>query len=394
MSKTGSNSGPPPAKPRAKRRQSGLAGLDLIRVERAGGDLRAGLPVMVQGAEDACLLMAAETMEPGRAEEAVAWAQDNQPWMLLTPNRAAALKIRQYTDGAIAIPIAPDTASLMAMRELADPARDLDRPMRGPFNARRDPLPPVAAPALDLLKHASLLPAGIAWFMTPKHASALVRQIGLLQVSAKDIATYRERTARELEIVAQANLPLAGAERTRVLAFRPKSGAREHLALLIGPASPDHPILVRLHSECLTGDLLGSLKCDCGDQLRGAIAKIGDDPAGGVLLYLAQEGRGIGLVNKLRAYHLQDQGFDTIDANTRLGFEADERAFAVAAEMLRRLGFHKIRLLTNNPDKVEGLRREGIDVVERVAHAFPQNPHNQDYLAVKARRAGHILETP
>jgi GTP cyclohydrolase II len=266
--------------------------------------------------------------------------------------------------------------------------------MRGPFHARRDPLPPSAVAALDLLKHANLLPAGIAWLMTQKDGSGLARRHGLLQVAIDEIEGYRKRTAQDLDIVAQANLPLAHAEKTRILAFRPRSGAREHLALLIGSASPDNPVLVRLHSECLTGDLLGSLKCDCGDQLRGAIRKIGEDPAGGVLLYLAQEGRGIGLVNKLRAYHLQDQGYDTIDANTRLGFEADERAFAVAAHMLRRMGFGRIRLLTNNPDKVEGLRREGIEVVERVAHAFPQNPHNQDYLAVKKRRAGHLLETP
>ena len=149
-------------------------------------------------------------------------------------------------------------------------------------------------------------------------------------------------------------------------------------------------MLTRLHSECFTGDLLGSLKCDCGQQLRGAIAEIAA-AGGGILLYLAQEGRGIGLVNKLRAYALQDQGFDTVEANERLGFEADERLFLPAAEMLRRLGFAKVRLMTNNPDKVAALAGFGIEVVERVAHAFPANDHNAFYLSTKARKSGHIL---
>jgi GTP cyclohydrolase II len=153
---------------------------------------------------------------------------------------------------------------------------------------------------------------------------------------------------------------------------------------------PANPVLTRLHSECFTGDLLGSLKCDCGEQLRGAVAAIAKG-GGGILLYLAQEGRGIGLINKLRAYRLQDQGYDTIEANERLGFEADERVYAVAARMLGLLGFKAVRLMTNNPDKVEGLVRAGIDVVERVPHAFPSNRHNEAYLRTKAEKAGHFL---
>jgi len=149
-------------------------------------------------------------------------------------------------------------------------------------------------------------------------------------------------------------------------------------------------VLVRLHSECFTGDLLGSLKCDCGDQLRGALALMAKEGAG-ILLYLAQEGRGIGLLNKLRAYALQDQGYDTMDANERLGFEVDERLFLVAAQMLKMLGVTSVRLLTNNPLKVESLAALGVPVVERVAHSFPSNPHNERYLAVKAEKGGHQL---
>ena len=205
-----------------------------------------------------------------------------------------------------------------------------------------------------------------------------------------DIARYDGRIAATLTPVARAKLPLADAPNTRVVAYRPASGGNEHLALIIGEPEPPGPVLVRLHSECLTGDLLGSLKCDCGDQLRGAIRVIGNHGAG-VLLYLAQEGRGIGLINKLKAYELQDQGFDTIQANERLGFEADERIFAAAAEMLKQMGFTSVRLLTNNPDKVEALKRYGIEVVERVPHAFPANPHNEAYLATKKAKAGHVL---
>jgi GTP cyclohydrolase II len=145
-----------------------------------------------------------------------------------------------------------------------------------------------------------------------------------------------------------------------------------------------------LHSECFTGDLLGSLKCDCGNQLRGAIEEI-SKAGGGVLLYLAQEGRGIGLINKLRAYRLQDQGFDTIEANERLGFEADERLYGIAARMLKLLGYNAVRLLTNNPDKVAALKAAGIKVAARVRHAFPENEHNHAYLKTKAQKAGHLF---
>jgi GTP cyclohydrolase II len=185
-------------------------------------------------------------------------------------------------------------------------------------------------------------------------------------------------------------VPLEGAENTRVFAFRPDDGATEHLAILIGEPPRDQPVLTRIHSECFTGDLLGSLRCDCGDQLRGAIAEIGRQ-GHGLLLYLAQEGRGIGLVNKLRAYRLQDSGADTVDANRQLGFDADERIYLPAVEMLRQLGFREVRLMTNNPAKVDGLVRCGIAVTERVPHVFPSNEHNDRYLEAKAGRLGHLF---
>jgi len=190
-------------------------------------------------------------------------------------------------------------------------------------------------------------------------------------------------------------VPLEGAETAELVAFRPKNGGQEHYAVLIGDKrsallTPPGPVLTRLHSECFTGDFLGSLKCDCGDQLRGAVKAIAK-AGGGVLLYLAQEGRGIGLMNKLRAYRLQDEGFDTMEANRRLGFAEDERLYDIAAHMLKLLGFSKVKLMTNNPDKLRALETAGIEVVERVPHSFPDNVHNRDYLKAKAEKGGHLL---
>jgi GTP cyclohydrolase II len=209
-------------------------------------------------------------------------------------------------------------------------------------------------------------------------------------VETDAVAAHGPTGAAVLQRVAEARVPLAGAEDARVIAFRPEDGGTEHLAIVIGTIDPANPVLTRIHSECFTGDLLGSLRCDCGDQLKGAIAAIGA-AGGGVLLYLAQEGRGIGLVNKLRAYELQDRGADTVEANRNLGFEPDERAFQPAAEMLKSLGISSVRLLTNNPAKVAALVRHGIAVAERVPHRFPANNHNEPYLKAKARGLGHLF---
>jgi GTP cyclohydrolase II len=210
-------------------------------------------------------------------------------------------------------------------------------------------------------------------------------QAGEAAVSVSEVATEE---SPEVELVARAKLPLDGVPDTQIVAFRASDDGQEHVALVIG-AFGGQPPLVRLHSECLTGDVFGSLKCDCGPQLKEALRIIGE-AGGGVLLYLRQEGRGIGLANKLRAYSLQDRGLDTVDANRRLGFADDERDYAHAAAMLRALGIDRVRLLTNNPRKVAGLEAEGIEVVERVAHHMPANPHNADYLATKRKKSGHL----
>ena len=189
--------------------------------------------------------------------------------------------------------------------------------------------------------------------------------------------------------VARVLLPTSAGEFT-ARAYECPSGA-VHLALVSGELGDGDQVLTRVHSECVTGDALGSLRCDCGIQLRTALRAITAEGRGVLIYATGHEGRGIGLVNKLRAYRLQDEGFDTLEANERLGFARDERLYGIAARMLTLLGFNSVRLLTNNPLKVEALEVAGISVAERVPHAFPANTHNYDYLRTKAEKAGHLL---
>lgn len=301
--------------------------------------------------------------------------------LLLTHERAQTLKIRLYTPAVVALAVGrTDTAE--QLRAIADPTADLDAPLKGPFEAQRHPLPASFAASVRLAKIAELLPSTVVQSEPRSRAD--------LSIDADTIFAYDAEVVRSLAIVTRARVPLEGAEKTELVAFRAKDGGPEHYAIVINAPSTREAVLTRLHSECFTGDLLHSLKCDCGDQLRGAIDLISKSGSG-VLLYLAQEGRGIGLINKLRAYRLQDQGFDTIQANERLGFASDERLYGIAARMLSLLGYEKIRLLTNNPQKVDQLNAEGVDVVERVPHAFPDNEHNRAYLETKAKKAGHFL---
>lgn len=311
--------------------------------------------------------------------------------LIITARRAAVLNLANQIAAAAADPEPvwverPDWLDLAASRAVADPVLDLATPFKGPFRSRALGADVESArAAIALAKHAGLLPAVYA---VPRGTVAVAVEASAAEALALPLA------AAQVSISSRARLPLAAAENTEVVAFRPADGGPEHLALVIGPAldSPgaDRPVLARLHSSCLTGDVLGSLKCDCGVQLQAALKAIAADPHGGILLYLQQEGRGIGLLNKLRAYALQDQGFDTVDANTRLGFDADERDFSLAAAMLTQLGVGHVRLLTNNPDKVAGLAAHGL-AVTRVPHAMPPNPHNVAYLGTKRDRQGHML---
>jgi GTP cyclohydrolase II len=339
--------------------------------------LRSGRPVRIAGPQE----LAVAAVETTSQELLDLRDPEHRARLMISGQRAAALKLANERDAAdphapVLIERTPwlDAAAALA---IADSGRDLDRGPLGPLQPIRAERLDASRAALALARSAGLLPA--LWILDASESDAEVVQDDIL----------RERRQPSVEIVARAKLPLEDAPATQIVAFRASDDGQEHVALLVG-AFGGQPPLVRLHSECLTGDVFGSLKCDCGPQLKEALRIIGAE-GGGVLLYLRQEGRGIGLANKVRAYSLQDRGLDTVDANRRLGFADDERDYGHAAAMLRTLGIDRVRLLTNNPDKVAGLERAGIRVTERIAHQMPANPHNADYLATKRKKSGHLL---
>ena len=362
----------------------------LRAVHRAVAELRRGTPVLLNpapGSDDPPLVvLAAEAAGAmGLAEFCRLGAAPGV--LLLAPTRAAAVLHRpvEQSGPAVALRLSADLLSETVLRGLADPTAD-QLVSASPETAV---IPPLSDAALALAKLAQLLPATLAAPLRPE-AALTAEALDVFNVSASDILAYPHAMAVGLRRVAEADVPLEGAEQSRIIAFRAPDAGIEHLAIVIGQPDKMEAPLVRLHSECFTGDLLGSLRCDCGSQLRGAIQRMAAD-GGGVLLYLAQEGRGIGLMNKLRAYAMQDRGLDTLDANRALGWGADERNFLVAATMLRELGIPRIRLLTNNPDKIAALTACGVDVVGREAHEFAPNGVNDHYLATKAKRFGHLL---
>src|ERR1700733_3542363 len=360
--------------------------LRLRTVYRAAADLRRGTPVLLTGGAP-LILLAAETAGPrGLAELAMLAAQP--PVLLLAPMRAAAVLHRPIEPGSavVALSLGSELLASGPLRGLADPTIEELLPGQPELG----PVAENAQPALILAKLGRLLPAVLAAPVRPDVATDLAR-LGLLSVPAADLVAYPMAAAAGLRQIASARVPLENAADSRVIAFRTEGSALEHLAIVVGHPEKSPAPLVRIHSECFTGDLLGSLRCDCGPQLRGAIARMAEEGSG-VLLYLAQEGRNIGLVNKLRAYTLQDRGLDTLDANRALGWGADERNFLIAATMLEALGISRIRLLTNNPDKLAALVACGIEVVGRESHAFAPNGENDHYLATKAERFGHLLD--
>jgi len=341
-------------------------------IERAIAALQAGRPVRVGQAT----ILSVETASEAMLE---LLDPDGCAPILLSGPRAAALGLANEREAA-----SPDHPVEIrhcewldreAARALADPSRDFDRGPIGPLEAITVEHPECSRAALTLARLAGLLPA--LWLVSGP-AEVSIDPAAIAAATATPVAT----------IVARAKLPLDDLPPSQMVAFRDPASGEEHVALVIG-AFGGKPPLIRLHSECLTGDVFGSLKCDCGPQLKEALRILGSE-GGGVLLYLRQEGRGIGLANKLRAYALQDRGLDTVDANRRLGFADDERNYGMAAAMLRALGIDQVRLLTNNPNKIAGLEQEGIEVVERVAHHMPVNPHNADYLATKRKKSGHL----
>ena len=342
---------------------------------RAIDAMRRGWPIRIAGSDGAATLL------PVEGANDAAFAEFGATSLLISGERAATLKLINQraaaSPGPVRLALMPDDTVARAVA-IADPALDLMHPMKGPFVSEAVTTPDVMAAAIHLARLAHRLPA---WFIGPDDASVAA------ETSVDAINAYAD--PRRIQLVARARLPVEASETAEIVAFRTPEEAQDHVALIIGKRDNSVPV-VRLHSECLTGDIFGSLKCDCGPQLHAALHEMAHSQWG-VLLYLRQEGRGIGLVNKLRAYQLQDQGFDTVDANTRLGFPVEARDFGIAAQMLTLLGINTVKLMTNNPAKVERLKAEGINVTERLPVILPTNPHNERYLATKRDRTGHQL---
>ena len=357
-------------------------------VSRARADLRIGAPIALVSSSGAALVVSAETCSAERLSALRELAPDG-PDLAISHRRADTLRARAY-DGDVARLILPQEADLNWVRATADPALDLAHPLRGPYHTRREGDATLHRLAIALAKQARLLPAVlVAVWPDPETVRALAAANGLCTLDEMQIRRVGDAPA-QMEKVSGARVPTRFADAGKVHVFRPADGGEEHYAIEIGNPRRDTPVLGRLHSACFTGDVIGSLKCDCGPQLASAMQQIAEEGAG-ILLYMNQEGRGIGLANKMRAYALQDQGYDTVEANHRLGFEDDERDFRLGAEILKALGFSAVRLMTNNPGKIAMMEASGVSVAERVPLKVGETDENRAYLATKARKSGHLL---
>jgi GTP cyclohydrolase II len=355
-----------------------------LTFDRAVDELRRGRVVHVTDADHGMLVATIETLRAPLFERLLG-ASAGKAVMLLTAERALAAGLSRRLSGPVAVSF-PPSMDLQRLRAVAgvSGAGSLEG---AAFDVNQAPAgAPLAAAGFQLAKAGRLVPALIGF-----HVSTAA-PAGVLTIDVRDIEHQAPRFGHHaLQLVSRARVPLADALDCEIAVFRDEHSLAEHVAVVIGTPDPQSALPVRLHSACLTGDLLGSLRCDCGEQLRTAVARIAA-LGGGVLLYLDQEGRGIGLPNKLRAYVLQDGGLDTLDADQHLGFLADERSYEVAAALLQELGVQRIQLLTNNPQKITALREHGIDVVGRLPLVTTSNSHNERYLRAKLERAGHLAE--
>ena len=343
-------------------------------LDRARNDLRIGLPICIIDEDQRWLIFAIETISKDQFSKL-----SEKTEFSITKRRAATLKATSYDKdiGRFKLDKAKDWRWVKA---IADPADDLNYPMKGPFVPIRMGSPNAHEIGLLLCKQARLLPAVLAQKIEKeiKHITSITAESIILAAQNKNITK-----------IVSANLPIKVSKSCKLHIFRPENGTEENYAIEIGTPDRSIPVLCRIHSACFTGDLLGSLKCDCGAQLNKALEKMGKEKSG-ILLYLNQEGRGIGLTNKMRAYALQNQGFDTVEANHRLGFEDEERDFEIAASILKSLGFNSTRLITNNPNKMEMMNKSGIKVVERIPLNVGKTVENANYLATKVKKSGHF----
>lgn len=351
------------------------------QVLRMQADLRLGVPVLLQDGDASVLVALVDALTETRLRAMTALGTAE---VVLTRRRCDALGVRPRTPAEVLRLEVPAEARMVWLEAVTglDDQRP-ETPFAGPL-----PVPAAASPAqttaIELVRAACAVPAVLTLTLAADAAPA-----GLLGLPVDEVNEALAELPSQTR-VSHAKLPMDACEAGRVHAFRTDGGGAEHFAIEIGTPDPSEPVTVRLHSACFTGDVLGSLKCDCGPQLRAAMSAMAGN-GGGLLLYLDQEGRGIGLVNKLRAYALQDAGLDTVEANHWLGFEDDQRDFRIGAQLLRQLGVDRVRLMTNNPAKVERLTAHGIQVVERIPIAVGETAHNAHYLATKAARSGHLL---
>ena len=361
-----------------------------MKAERAGAELRRGGHVMLRlNNGEAALFRGAEFAD--REEiKFLSRLAGSGPLLVLTTNRIKSLQ-RSLRQGWPAATIALTSRRYDDVFDLAFGQASLNS--ADGLNLVAERKDSLADHATKLLRNAKLLPAALMARLPFRDVAAQDRfsqEHNILVLEARDLKSYNHQTGAMMRIAARAQVPLAVAEDAEVVMFRAEIGGEDHFAVLIGKGTELEAPLVRLHSQCITGDVLGSLKCDCGDQLQAAM-KLMAENGGGVLIYLAQEGRNIGLLNKMRAYALQDNGLDTVDANHALGFDTDERVFLPAARILDALGISRLRLITNNPDKISQLEKCGIKVEERVPLHLASNPHNENYLATKKHRTGHMI---
>jgi GTP cyclohydrolase II len=353
-----------------------------LTFDRAVDELRRGRAVQVRDGARGLVVAAIEPMQPPLFARLVA-AGAERVVLLVTAERAVAARLGRQLSGPVAVrfPAGTDLDRLRAIAGVSG-AAPVDV---GALDADRSPPgAPLAAASFQLAKAGRLVPALIGFDTGADYVP------GVLAIELADVVHHAPRFGHHaLQLLSRARVPLAEAIDSEIAVFRDEHSLAEHVAVVIGKPDSASAVPVRLHSACLTGDLLGSLRCDCGDQLRTAVKRIGK-LGGGVLLYLDQEGRGIGLPNKLRAYVLQDGGLDTVDADRHLGFLSDERSYDVAAALLHELKITRIRLLTNNPQKISALRDHGIEVVGRMPLVATTNRHNERYLRAKHERAGHL----
>jgi GTP cyclohydrolase II len=355
-----------------------FGGPEQVAVERGLAEFRSGRPVVVMSGDKGVMVLPVDGMtDEGLASFRLLCAPA-RPYLLVTARRARALGLDGAAPTGLALGDLHDRSAIFSLAADAEVTRHLDVIPAGA----------AAAAAIELAKLAQLLPALLVCEVTAQAANA--SEVPLVAVAADAVAQFRRTAIATLAVVAEAAIPLSGGIPARFVIFRDAVGGTP-IAVIVGKPDLAQPVLVRLHSACLTGDVFGSRRCDCGDQLRLALPQLAQH-GGGIILYLEQEGRGLGLANKIRAYQLQEAGLDTVDANTVLGFDDDERDYGVAVRILQLLGCTRVRLLTNNPAKLDGLSQAGIDVSGRVPLHGPINADNRRYLAAKAARAGHKLD--